>query len=132
MSSNATKDIGELTGERYLQSGDVDARIAYLHTLPVAQVSAEADGEFADELAALEEFRDEVSGYAGAAHCWNNGMTLIADRAWNEFAEDEAETFFGQAAVESGYFELARFTRDYQDENYRDADLDCTTFWFRG
>lgn len=45
-------------------------------------------------LAELQAFRDEVSGYTGAAH-WNNGMTLVADSAWNEFAEDEAISVYG-------------------------------------
>ena len=131
MNASETKSVEDLTGEHYLQSGDVDARIAYLHTLPVEQVSAEADGEFADELAALEEFRDEVSGYAGAAR-WNNGMTLIADCAWEAFAQDEAENLYGRAAVDSGYFKLGQFTADLQAEDYKDADLDYVTFWYRG
>jgi hypothetical protein len=123
------KDIGELAGEDYLSSHDVDARIVQLTGLP-EDVSASKEDEFTDELGALEEFRDEVSGYAGAAR-WNNGMTLVRDDAWDEFAEDEAESLYGREAVQSGYLALDRFAQDLQSLDYQSADLNGITFWYR-
>lgn len=125
------KDIDELASETYLQSGEVNARIADLEEN--ADPSNYADGDsWEDGMGELEElkaFRDEVTGYMGAAR-WNNGMSLVRDSAWEEFAEDEAESLYGREAVDSGYFQLDRFALDLQAD-YQDAELNGITFWYR-
>jgi hypothetical protein len=123
------KGTEELAGEKFLSSTDVDARIAYLLSGDRPRFS---DGELQDrqeELEELETFRNEVAGYAGAAR-WNNGMTLVRDDAWDEFAEDEAESLYGREAVQSGYLALDRIAQDLQ-AGYQDADLQGITFWYR-
>jgi hypothetical protein len=129
--SNEVKDISDLQSESYLQSADVDRLIADLEKAPREQWEDD-DSYEADmgALAELKEFRDEVSGYAGAAR-WNNGMSLIRDSAWGDFAEDEAESLYGREAVQSGYFNLTGFTEDLQSSDYQSAELNGVTFWYR-
>jgi hypothetical protein len=125
------KDIEDLAAEKYLQSGEVDARISVLEDLSREDFEDEESwNEVQDELAELQEFRGDVVGWAGPAR-WNNGMTLVADSAWDEFAEDEAESLFGRTAVDSGYFQLDRFALDLQSQDYQDAELRGCTFWYR-
>ena len=124
----AVKDIEDLAAEKFLSSSDVDARIAHLRAV-IARGEENPEDEDQGELEALEAFRDEVTGYTGPAR-WNNGMTLVGDHGWNEWAEDEAESLYGKAAVESDYFEFARFEQDLQDSDYEAADLNGTAFWF--
>jgi hypothetical protein len=124
------KDLYDLQSEDYLSPGDVDRLITDLETAPRSQWEDEASYEA--DMGTLEElkaFRDEVTGYAGVAR-WNNGMTLVRDSAWDKFAEEEAESLYGKAAVDSGYLALDRFAQDLLTD-YQDASLDGVTFWFR-
>lgn len=124
----AVKDIGDLAAEKFLSSADVDARIAHLRSV-IARGEENPEDEDQGELEALEAFRDGVTGYTGPAR-WNNGMTLVGDHGWNEWAEDEAESLYGRAALDSGYFDFPRFERELQGSDYQSADLNGVTFWF--
>lgn len=123
------KDIDELTGEKFLAAGDVDARITDLEgTTRSDYMDDESHEAGMGELEEIRAFREDVAGYTGVTR-WSNGMTLVRDDTWDEFAEGEAESLYGKAAVESGYLALDRFAQDLLTD-YQDASLNGVTFWF--
>jgi len=126
-----SKDIEELAAEDYLQSGDVDARIAYLedHADPSGYGSGEDWEDALGELRELEEFRDEVTGQKGAAAWWN-GVSFIRDDYWAKFAEEEAESLGLDAGMFGPYFDYAKWSRELKTD-YQGAELNGITFWYR-
>lgn len=126
-----TKKLEDLARESYLQSGDVEARITELeeHADPAEYGSGEDWEDAVEELRELTAFRNEVIVTFGAAK-WDNGMSFVHDNEWEKFAEEEAGDLYGKPVVDSGFFDLDKWTDELLTD-FTDFELDDFTFWTR-
>ena len=123
-----SKALYDLARGPYLQSGDAEKRIAELKAA-IARGEENPEDEDQEELAELTAFRNEVIVAFSAAR-WVNGMSFVHDSEWMRFAEQEAGGLYGKAVVDSGFFELDRWS-DALLAGFSDFELGGFTFWTR-
>lgn len=123
-----SKALYDLARESYLQSAEVDARVTQLEGY-IDRGEENPEDEDQEELHELTTFRNEVIVTFGAAR-WVNGMSFVHDSEWERFAEQEAADLYGKPVVDSGFFDLDRWS-DALLAGFSDFTLDGFTFWTR-
>lgn len=122
-------DIYYLSGESFITRTDLSARIAELEDMSQEDfdnATAEADASTLmspmDELETLREFRQKAG---------RDVHNFVNDDYWATFAADEAESLYGPAATNSGFWDHDRWSA-YLSQEYASAVLtDGSVFRYR-
>lgn len=113
-------------GADFINTRDVLERIEYLTFLD--DVAGDEAEEWADEVEELKRLRKLVAEVGEEAE---NGVGLILDSYWKQYADNDADEFFGlDGTGASAYFDYEKFAREYQTD-FTPVEFDGWTYWFR-
>jgi hypothetical protein len=118
-------ELSDLGAEDILSAQAIDDRIDELHDLlERGGLDDDEADDYLEEQAALAEFKLLQVGD------WTAGLQFIRESHWVKFAAEEARGVYGKEAVDSVYWDDAKWADD-MTADYGEVTLDGTVFRYR-
>lgn len=103
-------------------------RILYLESIP-ADLTRDLDESEEWELDTLRQLRDKAVALWGEK-AWDDGLSFIADHYWEEWAADQAEGIYGEAAKTE--FWRSELWSETEQAKFESVTYDETEYWGDG